>query len=349
MFKTIEWKREGVILLDQTRLPDEEVYVECRGVHDLADAIRRMVIRGAPAIGVAVAMGIALGAEKIKTNDFRKFKTEFEKICRALSATRPTAVNLFWSIERMKGVMERCRGMGVGRIKNQLKKEALEVYREDIEINREMGKQGSALIKDGSRILTHCNAGALATAGYGTALGVIRAAKEQGKRIEVFACETRPVLQGARLTTWELKKSRIKVTLITDGAAGFLMQKKMVDLVIVGADRVAANGDAANKIGTYTLALMARHHNLPFYIAVPLSTIDLKVKSGSEIPIELRSEEEVTHILKKRIAPQGVHALNPAFDVTPAEYITAIITEKGIVRRPYNRNLGIVMKSTLVN
>jgi methylthioribose-1-phosphate isomerase len=320
------------------------VYIECREVYELADCIRRLVIRGAPAIGVAVAMGIALGTGKIKTKDVRKFRGEFERICRILAATRPTAVNLFWSIERMSKVFEASQGMGVEGIKEEFKKEALKIYREDIEINREMGKQGRVLIRDGARILTHCNAGALATAGYGTALGVIRAAREEGKKIEVFACETRPVLQGARLTAWELKKSRIKVTVVTDGAAGFLMQRKMVDLVITGADRIAANGDTANKIGTYALAILASAHKLPFYIAAPLSTIDIAIQSGREIPIELRKEQEVTHIMEKRFVPEGVKVWNPAFDVTPAEYISAIITEKGIVRRPYFKNINRIMK-----
>jgi methylthioribose-1-phosphate isomerase len=339
MFKTIEWKKDRIVLLDQSKLPEKEVYVECREVSELADCIRKMVIRGAPAIGVAAAMGIALGAGKIRTKDREKFRGEFERICKIISATRPTAVNLFWSIDRMKKVVDMYAGMGIEVVKERLTKEALKIYREDIEINRQMGKQGRVLIRDGARILTHCNAGALATAGYGTALGVIRAAKEEGKKIGVFVCETRPVLQGARLTAWELKKSRVKVTVLTDGAAAFLMQRKMVDLVITGADRIAANGDSANKIGTYALALSAKAHNLPFYIAAPLSTIDVRIRSGREIPIELRSEEEVTHIQEKRFVPQGIKAWNPAFDVTPAEYITAIITEKGIVKKPYLRSI----------
>jgi methylthioribose-1-phosphate isomerase len=345
MFKTVEWKKDRIVLLDQTRLPGEEVYVECREVRELADCIRRLVIRGAPALGIAVAMGIALGVGKVKTEEVGKLRDEFEHICKIFAATRPTAVNLFWSIERMRKTWELSARTGVEGIKERLKKEALKIYQEDIEINREMGKQGRVLIKDGDRILTHCNAGALGTAGYGTALGVIRAAKEEGKKIEVFACETRPVLQGARLTTWELKKSRIKVTVVTDGAAGFLMQKKMVDLVITGSDRIAANGDSANKIGTYALALSAKAHNLPFYIAAPLSTFDIGIRSGREIPIELRSEQEVTHIMGKRFVPEGVTAWNPAFDVTPAQYISAIITEKGIVRKPYVRNIQRIMKS----
>lgn len=345
MFKTVEWKKDRIVLLDQTRLPGEEVYVECREVRELAECIRRLVIRGAPALGIAVAMGIALGVGKVKTEEVGKLRDEFEHICKIFAATRPTAVNLFWSIERMRKTWELSARTGVEGIKERLKKEALKIYQEDIEINREMGKQGRVLIKDGDRILTHCNAGALGTAGYGTALGVIRAAKEEGKKIEVFACETRPVLQGARLTTWELKKSRIKVTVVTDGAAGFLMQKKMVDLVITGSDRIAANGDSANKIGTYALALSAKAHNLPFYIAAPLSTFDIGIRSGREIPIELRSEQEVTHIMGKRFVPEGVTAWNPAFDVTPAQYISAIITEKGIVRKPYVRNIQRIMKS----
>jgi methylthioribose-1-phosphate isomerase len=344
MFKTIDFKNDRIILLDQSRLPEHEVYVECREVSELADCIRRLVIRGAPAIGVAAAMGIALGAGKIKTGDIRKFRSEVEKICTILAATRPTAVNLFWSIDRMKKVVDVYAGMGIEVVKERLKKEALKIYREDIEINREMGKQGRELIRDGARILTHCNAGALATAGYGTALGVIRAAKEEGKRIEVFACETRPVLQGSRLTAWELKKSRIKVTVLTDGAAAFLMQKKMVDLVITGADRIVANGDSANKIGTYALAISAGAHGIPFYIAAPLSTIDVRIRSGKEIPIELRSGEEVTHIQGQRFVPQGIKAWNPAFDVTPAEYITAIITEKGIVKKPYLRSIRNIFR-----
>lgn len=349
MFRTIDWKKDRIILLDQTRLPLEESYVECRDVNELADCIRRMVVRGAPALGVTVALGIALGARKIKTRDRERFKREFERICRIFENTRPTAINLFWSIEQMRKILENSSQMTVEDIKVKLTQEAQKIYQEDIKINREIGRQGRVLIKDQSRILTYCNAGALATTGYGTALGIIRAAREEGKELEVFACETRPLLQGARLTAWELKKERIKVTVLTDGAAGFLMQKKMVDLVITGADRIAANGDAANKIGTYTLALLAKFHKIPFYVAAPLSTIDLSIKDGQEIPIELRRDEEVTYIGGKRFVPKGVKVWNPAFDLTSAEFITAIITEKGIVRRPYLKNIKKIFFRNLGN
>jgi methylthioribose-1-phosphate isomerase len=298
-----------------------------------------MVVRGAPAIGVAAAMGLALGASKIKANSFKAFKREFKKIAAQMKRTRPTAVNLFWAIERMTGVVEVSEGLKVPELKKKLIREARRLHDEDIEVNRRLGRHGSRLLKKGSTVLTHCNAGALATAGYGTALGVIRGAVEAGKRIKVFADETRPFLQGSRLTAWELKQDRIDVTLITDNMSGYMMKKGLIDAVVVGADRIAANGDVANKIGTYSVALLARAHAIPFYVAAPTSTIDLKIKKGDDIPIEERSTVEVTHMQGKRVAPRGIKVKNPAFDVTPSRLVTAIITEKGVVRSPYTRGI----------
>jgi methylthioribose-1-phosphate isomerase len=336
MFKTVEYKNGKVRLIDQTRLPLEEVYVECNNYQDVAKAIKTMQVRGAPAIGVTAAMGVALGASGIKAKEFGKFHEEFLKICNHLASTRPTAVNLFWAIERMKSAAEKNRNGSVESIKDILKKEALKIYEDDIAINKAMGMNGQELIKDGDTILTHCNAGALATAGeYGTALGVIKAAHEKGKKIKVYADETRPFLQGARLTAWELVKEGIPVKLITDNMAGYFMGKGEIDKIIVGADRIAANGDTANKIGTYSLSILAKEHGIPFYIAAPLSTIDIKITDGSKIPIEERNPQEVTHLANKRIAPEGVEVANPAFDVTPNKNITAIITEKGIIKPPF--------------
>ena len=339
MFRTIEWKDSTVVMLDQRLLPAREVYRRYRTYKEVARAIKEMVIRGAPAIGVAAAMGTALGALKIKTKDMARFRKEFRKITAHMASTRPTAVNLFWAIKRMENVVDTADGMDVEELKNRLIEEAHAIYTEDIETNRRMGRYGSALLKDGFTVLTHCNAGALATAGYGTALGVIRAAVEAGKKIKVLADETRPFLQGARLTAWELKKDNIDVTLITDNMAGYMMQKGLIDAVVVGADRVASNGDVANKIGTYTVAVLAKTHHVPFYVAAPTSTIDLNIRSGEEIPIEERKETEVTHLEGHRIAPRGVKVRNPAFDVTPARLISAIITEKGVVRAPYRKNI----------
>ena len=339
MFKTIEWKGDRVIMLDQTRLPEQEVYLTFDDYRDVAQAIKKLIIRGAPAIGVAAAMGAALGALHINTTDPDAFLSRWNEVCREIADARPTAANLFWALERMKMVYQRNRGRGIPFIKEALKEEALRIYREDIETNRRIGKEGSVLVKDGDTILTHCNAGALATAGYGTALGVIRAAHEEGKRVEVFADETRPFLQGARLTTWELMKDNIPVTLITDNMAGHFMKEGRIDLVVVGADRIAANGDTANKIGTYTLAVLARENGIPFYIAAPISTIDLSCPSGKEIPIEERSSREVVEINGRPIAPEGVKTSYPAFDVTPHKYITGIITERGVATPPYHRTL----------
>lgn len=344
-FTTIEWTDDAVIMIDQRRLPTEEIYVKCRTYQEVAEAIREMIIRGAPAIGVAAAMGIALGAKGIKGATFEEFYREYEKICNVMAGTRPTAVNLFWAVDRMKRFCLDNKEAGVERLKSLIKEEALRIHEEDLEINKNIGKNGSPLIPNRARILTHCNAGGLATAGYGTALGVIRAAHEAGKEIEVFADETRPFLQGARLTVWELMKDHIPVTLITDNMAGYFMKKGMIDLVIVGADRIAANGDTANKIGTYSVAVLAREHNIPFYVAAPISTLDLSMKSGDEIPIEERNKREVTHVFESQIAPDGVKVLNPAFDVTPNRYIKAIITEKGVVEAPFDEGLkGITGK-----
>ena len=337
--RTIEWKGDAVILIDQTRLPNDEVYVECRDVLSVARAIKDLKVRGAPAIGVVAAMGVALGAKGIETDNHEEFIAKLRDICNTLSETRPTAINLFWAIERMMAVAKGHSHINVNGLKDLLEKEAVKIHEDDIHINRRIGINGKSFIKDNTGILTHCNTGALATAGFGTALGVIRAAWEEKKAIKVFADETRPFLQGARLTAWELMKDGIPVTLITDNMAGHVMQKKMIDLVIVGADRIAANGDVANKIGTYGLAVLAKEHNIPFYVAAPISTIDLTIKSGDEIPIEERGEQEVTRIGDTRIAPIDVNVFNPAFDVTPNRLVTAIITESGVVTRPYSDNL----------
>jgi methylthioribose-1-phosphate isomerase len=322
-------------MLDQRRLPGEVVYLACADYRAVAEGIKNLAVRGAPAIGIAAAMGVALGAlgirpETLPENPFEAFCKALDPICDHLASTRPTAVNLFWGIERMKGVVRSHRGHSIPEIQELLVAEAQKILEEDIRVNKAMGSFGAPFIRDGDTILTHCNAGALATGGYGTALGVVRAAWEQGKRIQVFADETRPVLQGARLTAWELMQDGIPVTLITDNMAGYFMKKGMIDLCIVGTDRTVANGDVANKIGTYGVAVLAHVHGIPFYVAAPTSTIDLSIPSGEHIPIEERGPEEVTHILgKTRIAPEGVRVANPAFDVTPARYITAIITEKG--------------------
>ncbi len=337
--RTLEWKKGKLFLLDQTKLPLQEMYVPCATYIEVAAAIRTMIVRGAPAIGVAAAFGMVLGAGKIKSKTHLSFRKEMERIGEFLIATRPTAVNLLWAVKRCEDLVIQNRREPVEKIRSLLEREALRILREDIEANRAMGRQGQILISDGASILTHCNAGALATAGYGTALGVIRAAFEAGKKVHVFVDETRPFLQGARLTAWELMKEKIPCTLITDNMAGSLMARGKIDLAIVGADRIAANGDVANKIGTYSLAVLCAAHRLPFYVAAPLSTIDLKTKTGRGIPIEERSAEEVTSAGGRRIAPRGVPVLNPAFDVTPHRYIHAIITEKGIVQKPFARNM----------
>ncbi|MGE5820449.1 MAG: S-methyl-5-thioribose-1-phosphate isomerase [Deltaproteobacteria bacterium] len=334
--KTIEWKGNRVVMLDQTRLPHKEVYRACRDYKQVAHAIREMVIRGAPAIGVAAAMGVALGVRKTSEKNFDR---ELERILLTLAKTRPTAVNLFWALERMRRVYRENRSCGVESVKRVLKDEALKIYQEDIAANKQLGKFGARLLRDARRIMTHCNAGALATAGYGTALGVIRALKESGKPIEVWVNETRPFLQGARLTAWELKKEKIPATLVTDNMAGYLMQGGKVDAVVVGCDRVAANGDVANKIGTYGIAVLAKRHGVPFYVAAPTSSIDLGCASGKEIPIEQRNPKEVSNIFGRAIAPKGIKVLNPAFDVTPQDLISALITEKGVILAPYLKNI----------
>jgi methylthioribose-1-phosphate isomerase len=338
-FRTIEWRDNKVFMIDQTRLPGEEIYNEYSDFKGVAEAIRGMVIRGAPAIGVAAAMGVALGARDIITDTHESFFRQLDNVCDVLAKTRPTAVNLFWGIERMKRVALANRDKDINSIRALLKAEAISIENEDLQICRALGRHGAALIREGSGVLTHCNAGGLATAGYGTALGVIRAAHESGKKIRVFADETRPWLQGARLTAWELMKDNIPVTLITDNMAGWMMRKGEIDCVVVGADRIAANGDTANKIGTYSVAVLAKENHIPFYVAAPVSTLDLTLKNGDEIPIEERASHEVTHLRGLLIAPEGVAVRNPAFDVTPAKYITAIITERGLARGDYESAL----------
>jgi len=319
--------------LDQSRLPGSVEFLDCRDYRAVADAIRELKVRGAPAIGVTAALGIALGAQSVSETEYRSFSGAVRTICDQLASTRPTAVNLFWAIERMKQKLDSLRDQPISHIKQALIVEAQAILDEDIGLCRAMGRHGAELIKDGQTVLTHCNAGALATAGYGTALGVIRAAWEQGKRINVIADETRPVLQGSRLTAWELMQDRIPVTLITDNMAGSLMRQGKIHLCVVGADRIAANGDVANKIGTYSVAVLAKAHGIPFYVAAPYSTIDLKTQSGADIPIEQRNPLEVTTIHGSHpVAPDGVMVYNPAFDVTPAELITGIITERGVFK-----------------
>jgi len=334
--RTIEWKNDRVIMLDQRLLPHREVYRVCRDYDQVAEAIRSMVIRGAPAIGVAAAMGMALGALQAPAKTFDR---DFERIFARLGKTRPTAVNLFWALQRMRQIYAKYRSQGVDAVKRALKEEAQKIYKEDIAANRQLGKYGMALLRNAKQIMTHCNAGALATAGYGTALGVLRALKESGREFEVFVNETRPFLQGARLTAWELKKEKIPATLITDSMAGYFMQTGKVDAVVVGCDRVAANGDVANKIGTYTLAVLARRHGIPFYVAGPTSSIDIDCRCGKDIPIEQRDPKEVSHIFGKALAPNGIRVFNPAFDVTAQDLISAIITEKGVIHPPYQQNI----------
>lgn len=333
MIATVEWKDGAVRLLDQSLLPNEVQFLDCRDYVQVATAIRELKVRGAPAIGVTAAMGVALGAQSIDANDYESLAKAVRAIGDHLAATRPTAVNLFWAISRMIQMLDQSRGKTVPEIKQILLDESQQILEEDIAMNQAMGRHGSVLIKSGQTVLTHCNAGSLATAGYGTALGVIRSAWESGKKIRVIADETRPVLQGARLTVWELMQDGIPVTLITDSMAGTLMRQGKIHLCIVGADRIAANGDVANKIGTYSVAVLARAHGIPFYVAAPHSTIDLATRSGADIPIEQRNPSEVTTLYQGRpIAPEGVDVLNPAFDVTPARYITGIITERGVFK-----------------
>jgi methylthioribose-1-phosphate isomerase len=333
MVKTIEWVDGKVVMLDQSRLPIDVVYVECTDYRKVAEGIKKLWIRGAPAIGIAAAMGIALAAQGIEAAGFEDLTKKLEPVYETLLATRPTAVNIRWAVERMKGLLEKNRGENTGRLKELLIREAKEILQEDIRVNRAIGEWGAQFIHDGDTVLTHCNAGSLATGGYGTATAPMLVAREQGTKFEVIADETRPVLQGARLTAWELMQEGIPVTLITDNTAGALMKRGEINLAIVGTDRTARNGDVANKIGTYTVAVLCREHGIPFYVAAPLSSIDFSIPSGGAIPIEERSPEEVTHIFGTcRIAPEGVRVRNIAFDVTPAKYVTAIITEEGAFR-----------------
>jgi methylthioribose-1-phosphate isomerase len=339
MIRTIEWKESAVVMLDQRLLPAREVYQTCSDFRAVAEAIRAMVVRGAPAIGVAAAMGVALGAGKANASTVEDLDPQFEEICRVIVDARPTAVNLPWAVERMKRIYQRERKGGVEAVRAALVREAVAMHDEDIRANQQMGRLGQALIPDGARVLTHCNAGALATAGYGTALGVIRAAVEAGKRIQVYADETRPFLQGARLTAWELQHDNIPVTVITDNMAGHFMRIGRIDCVIVGADRIAANGDVANKIGTYSVAVLAKENSIPFYVAAPTSTFDLSIPDGSHIPIEERDPEEVRKLQGVPITPENTAVANPAFDVTPNRYVTAIITECGVARPPFIESL----------
>jgi len=341
MLPTIERQPDAVVMVDQRKLPAKEIYVRCRTAAEVARAIKTMVIRGAPAIGVAAAMGIALGMRRSKATGTKQFAVEFTSLCELMAGTRPTAVNLFWAIARMKKSFSEAvkAGLSVAELQDHLDREAQAIHDEDVESCRAMGRHGAEVVPADARILTHCNAGALATAGYGTALGVIRAAAEAGKVAQVFADETRPFLQGARLTAWELVRDGIPTTVITESMAGPLMRQQGIDFVVVGADRIARNGDVANKIGTYTVAMLARAHGIPFYVAAPLSTIDLDTTDGSAIPIEQRNAREVTHIGSTQLAPDGASVWNPAFDVTPHELVTGIITEKGIARPPYVESL----------
>jgi methylthioribose-1-phosphate isomerase len=345
MVETIEWVDGAVVMIDQTRLPLEEKYVTCRSYREVAAAIRDMIIRGAPAIGVAAAMGVALGVLHADQQDIDR---QVEIICETLAATRPTAVNLFWAIARMRRLYASLRGRPMDEIRRRMVEEALAVRLEDIAICRAIGRNGAPLVPDGKTVLTHCNAGALATAGYGTALGVIRAALEGGKTVDVFADETRPFLQGARLTVWELQQDGIPVTLITDNMAGHFMHAGRIGCVVVGADRIAANGDVANKVGTYSVAVLAKENGVPFFVAAPVSTLDLTLASGTQIPIEERAAAEVTQVCGHQVAPPGTAVRNPAFDVTPARYVTAIVTENGVARAPFEESLAQLAGSSSV-
>ncbi len=340
-FYTLKWEGDAVSFIDQRLLPQEEVYVKCTDYKQVAEVIETMVVRGAPAIGVAAAYGIALGLQSLKLYELERVRRDFKEICDIMRRTRPTAVNLFWAIDKMESKFEALASStnDVEKIVKGMVDAANEIYKEDIEINKAIGLKGRDVIKNGMNVLTHCNAGSLATAGYGTALGVIRAAVEQGKKIHVYADETRPFLQGARLTMWELMKDKIDCTLISDNMSGSLMARRKIDVIIVGADRIAANGDAANKIGTYSVAVLAKYHNIPMYFAAPLSTIDLNCPDGSKIPIEERSQDEVRIINGRQICPKDSKAVNPSFDVTPNSLITGIITEKGIVYPPFDKGI----------
>jgi methylthioribose-1-phosphate isomerase len=346
MLPTIAWQDDVVVMIDQRKLPGQEIYVQCKTADQVAKAIKTMVIRGAPAIGVAAAMGIALGMGTSSAQGTRQFAVEFTKLCDLMAATRPTAVNLFWAIERLKRSFASGAqaGESVDQLKVRLRQEADAIHDEDVKSCRAMGLYGAEVVGPDARILTHCNAGALATAGYGTALGVIRAAAEQGKVRQVYADETRPFLQGARLTAWELVRDHIPTTVITESMAGPLMRRGEIDFIVVGADRIAANGDVANKIGTYTVALLAEAHGVPFYVAAPLSTVDLKTPDGDRIPIEERSAREMTHLGSMQLTPEGASVWNPAFDVTPHRLVKGIITERGVARPPYSESLALLFE-----
>jgi methylthioribose-1-phosphate isomerase len=344
VIQTLEWTDAGVRFIDQTKLPTEEVYVNCQTHEQVAEVIRTMVVRGAPAIGVAAAMGVALGAKNAGATNAADLERDLETICKTIGETRPTAVNLFWAIRRMKEKFGELRSRPVADIKAGLVAEAQRMHAEDIAANQAMGRHGAMLMPASGGVLTHCNAGALATAGYGTALGVIRAAVEAGKKIHVYADETRPFLQGSRLTAWELMKDGIPTTVISDNMAGAMMRQGKIAAIVVGADRIAANGDVANKIGTYSVAVLAKEHGIPFYVAAPISTVDLETADGAGIPIEQRNPAEVTHMAGKRVAPEGVGVENPAFDVTPAKYVAAIVTERGVARAPYEESLKALAK-----
>jgi len=335
MYQPIEWKEDHILLLDQTKLPGQEVYIECRDLETVADAIRRLAVRGAPALGVVAALAVALEARSISAASREDFFQELQKLCKRILETRPTAVNMQWALQRLTEKLRRAAGYDKETFKRVLEQEALAIFYEDIEANRQIGRHGQALVPDGATIITICNTGSLATAGYGTAFGVIRAAAEAGKKVLAVSCETRPLLQGCRLTAWELKKNNIPFVLITDSMAGYYMKKRGADLVIIGADRIAANGDSANKIGSYSLAVLAQQHAIPFYVAAPNATIDPATLHGDDIPIEERNPEEITHIGGPRIAPDGVAVWNPAFDVVPNALIAGIITEKGIIKPPF--------------
>jgi methylthioribose-1-phosphate isomerase len=339
---SIKWNEGHVTILDQRKLPLHEVYTDYSNYRGVASSIREMEIRGAPAIGIAAGMGIALAGKNSESKSIESFREEMYEIIELFKNTRPTAVNLFWAAERMKKIID--MSDNVSGAVEKLEAEALSIHREDIEMNKKIGQNGSRFLEDGDVVMTHCNAGALATGGYGTALGVIRAAIEEGKKIEVYACETRPYLQGARLTAWELKKDNIPVTLITDNMSGYFMKKGVIKKIVVGADRIALNGDTANKIGTYTHSVLAKNHNIPFYVAAPTSTLDPDTKSGEGIPIEERNIEEVVYIQSEQIAPEGISVKNPAFDVTPADFITALITERGVEENPAEKGISALLE-----
>ncbi|MBW2066326.1 MAG: S-methyl-5-thioribose-1-phosphate isomerase [Deltaproteobacteria bacterium] len=346
MVPTIQWQDNRVRMIDQRKLPHRVEWYTCKGYKDVVRAIERMVVRGAPAIGIAAAMGLALGAASIRDKSYSRFRGKFQRVAGEMLKARPTAVNLRWAVERMTRIVDRMVEHSVEAIKERLEEEAESILAEDIEINKKIGKNGAKLIPKAATILTHCNAGSLATGGFGTALGVIRAAREAGKSVSVIADETRPWLQGLRLTAFELMEDGIPVQVIVDSAAGYFMQAGKIDLVITGADRIAANGDVVNKIGTYQLAVLAKENRVPFYVAAPISTIDLDVGSGDQIPVEERDPKEVSHFGKRMIGPKGVKALNPAFDVTPARYVSAIITERGVIRPPFKNGIRKITRKS---